>query len=393
MIAQRFGVSHAGDLNDFEFIKGSFVNRVKAISEGDTTCFLIAAGSLQTKQNLIPVPSFKEYDEQISAIKEMLPSGPDFECALKFVNVTDERGAVMFLKKYLKDDGRSLKSAGLIRNYVLVTIQRQNIGSTPEHTREMLILQHGTDADAAPGEVWALCSDVCSLATFSGEMSRLYSERRLMFDQMEASENSTQIRINEILAQMRRPVDEIQSSDLEEMLKEITIQFSRLSTLSNTMRRDRVKAQVIIRKTKDLLKRWNERPFDDNATNSTSTIDFLEGLTAPFADFIERIEALTAQFNTVLDSVRTYLGIRQQKMSISEQTSSKEQLVQLVNLQETLHKLEVLIVAFYLTEMARIVFVSLLSPELLSADLLTAAFIPVALLLSVLLSRMLHGKR
>jgi len=85
--------------------------------------------------------------------------------------------------------------------------------------------------------------------------------------------------------------------------------------------------------------------------------------------------------------VRTYLGIQQQKMSIVEQTSSKEQLVRLVNLQEILHKLEILIVAVYLTEMAKTVFETLLHE---SADLLTTAFIPVSLLISVLISRMLH---
>ena len=110
----------------------------------------------------------------------------------------------------------------------------------------------------------------------------------------------------------------------------------------------------------------------------------------PFEDFIERTDALMAQFNTILDSVRTYLGIKQQKMSIMEQTSSKEQLVRLVNLQEILHKLEILIVAFYLTEMARIGFDTITHE---SANLLTVAFIPFALLISVLLIRALHKKR
>jgi uncharacterized membrane-anchored protein len=115
----------------------------------------------------------------------------------------------------------------------------------------------------------------------------------------------------------------------------------------------------------------------------------LEDMVAPFSDFIERTEALTMQFNTVLDSVRTYLGIQQQKLSLSEQSSSRKQLIQLVSLQETLHKFEVLVVAFYLTEMARIVFEVVLSEY---ANILTVLFIPVALLSSLLLSRMLGKK-
>ncbi|MCJ7506045.1 hypothetical protein MUP05_06205 [Candidatus Bathyarchaeota archaeon] len=60
-----------------------------------------------------------------------------------------------------------------------------------------------------------------------------------------------------------------------------------------------------------------------------------------------------------------------------------------MNLQEILHKLEVLVLTFYLTEMARIVFETTLHE---SATLLTAAFIPFALLTSILISRSLHKK-
>jgi hypothetical protein len=210
-----------------------------------------------------------------------------------------------------------------------------------------------------------------------------------MLSQIDASESSTQIWINEVLARMRKPIEEIQPSDLEDSLKEITIQFSRLSTLTNSMRRDNVKAKALIRGAKRLLGIWNEKPLGELPLISSVELNELEDMVAPFSDFIERTEALTMQFNTVLDSVRTYLGIQQQKLSLSEQSSSRKQLIQLVSLQETLHKFEVLVVAFYLTEMARIVFEVVLSEY---ANILTVLFIPVALLSSLLLSRMLGKK-
>ncbi|RLG51743.1 MAG: hypothetical protein DRN99_08275, partial [Thermoproteota archaeon] len=91
--------------------------------------------------------------------------------------------------------------------------------------------------------------------------------------------------------------------------------------------------------------------------------------------------------NTVLDAVRTYLGIQEEKLSMEEQASSKSLLERLVRLQEVLHKLEVLIVAFYITEMGRLVFEAL-AHEMV--NVLTALFIPVALILAILVSRMLH---
>ena len=135
------------------------------------------------------------------------------------------------------------------------------------------------------------------------------------------------------------------------------------------------------------LKGWDEKPIEEVMLNSTSEMDFFESMIAPFGSFIERTEALMNQLDTVLETVRTYLGIQQQKLSIKEEASTKEQLIRLVNLQEILHKLEVLIVAVYLTEMARIVFEALAHEH---ANLYTALFIPVALIVSVMIGRLLH---
>jgi hypothetical protein len=319
-------------------------------------------------------------------LKDVLPKELDSAYTLRVAYATDREEAEDLLRRYVKNAGQQLRSVGLIRSCVLATLKGPIGVPMSMPSRDLVVLPYG-DWESAEEGVWTLCFEVCSLALYSGEMSRLYSERKLMFDQMDASESSTQLRINEILAEMRRPVDEIQPGDLENILKEITIQFSRLSTLASSMRRDHVKARGVFRGLRNLLRGWNERPAAESPMNSSAEIEDFENLMAPFGDFIERTEALMAQLNTVLDSVRTYLGIQQQKMSLMEQTSSRDQLVRLVNLQEILHKLEILIVAVYLTEMAKIVFETLLQE---SANLLTTAFIPVSLLISILISRMLH---
>lgn len=60
-----------------------------------------------------------------------------------------------------------------------------------------------------------------------------------------------------------------------------------------------------------------------------------------------------------------------------------------MNLQELLHKMEILIVAVYMTEMARIVFEALIH-EYALANILTALFIPIALVIAILIGRLLH---
>jgi uncharacterized protein YjaG (DUF416 family) len=98
------------------------------------------------------------------------------------------------------------------------------------------------------------------------------------------------------------------------------------------MRRNRVKAENLHRRLLNLLGAWDERPIEGRFTNTMVLIREFENMMAPFRDFIERTGALMAQINTILDSVRTYLGIKQQKISISESVSSKEQLIRRVNL-------------------------------------------------------------
>jgi hypothetical protein len=106
-----------------------------------------------------------------------------------------------------------------------------------------------------------------------------------------------------------------------------------------------------------------------------------------YEDYLVRSESLKARLGTVMDSVRTYLSIQQQKLALEEQKASKEQLVRLVGLQEIFHKVEIFILAVYMTEMARIIFDVVAGGE---SGLLTAIFIPVALVVAVGVSHILH---
>ena len=388
---QKYGGVTSEDFSHLEFRTDFSSGFVRCFSEREFHVVLLAAGSIETERNILnSIPEYEQYDSLVENLREVLPEKPESAFTLRVAYATDEEEAGTILRGMMEVASRSLASAGLVRGCVLATIGDSGDASKTMPSRELLIVHYGGGLEGASEAVWPLVFDVSYLALHAGEMSRLYSERVLMFSQMEAAESNTQLRINEILLNMRRPVDEMQPDDLEEVLKEITIQYSRLSTLASSMRRDHVKAQGILRGLRNLLKRWNERPLDERLTNSSAMIDDFESRTAPFRDFIERTEALMAQLNTVLDSVRTYLGIKQQKMSIMEESSSKEQLIRLVNLQEILHKLEVLIVAVYLTEMAKVVFEAFAHE---SAYLLTALFIPLALIISILIGRLLHASK
>jgi len=383
---EKYGGDYSKDDCTLEFKSGRVSGYVYCETEDKIQSYLIASSriDLGKKGDSSPLPR-NEDPEIIEDLKQFLLGSPVCDYTLRFIHVRDEREALTSLQR-LDGNKRRLKCAGLVGGFKLFSRLIKNGSSVKTCSREFIILPYeGSETDAS--DAWTLLFDLFSLTILSGQMHVLYNDRRLMFEQMEASETSTQMRINEIVAQLRRPVEEIKPSDLEDVLKEITVQFSRLSTLSSTMTRDHVKIKAIFRKLRGLLHGLNERPCENYVTITSDVTEEHENIIEPFEVFIGRAEALQSQLNTVLDSVRTYLGIQQQKMSIVEQTSSREQLVRLVNLQEILHKLEILVVAFYLTEMARIVLETV-SHE--NAGLLTAAFIPFALLISILIGKVLN---
>lgn len=385
---RRFEGVYSGGTESLEMGSGAVMSAMRHYEDMGSRLFLLASGSARV-EDPNHVPEYGLYEERIERLREALRKEPEFTFTLRFAYATDEGNAESILQRYMEREGRHARGSGLVRRSLLASLRKSGGGLGAAASRDLIAIQFGKELETSDS-AWALCSEIRCLALHLVEMSRLHSGRRLMFEQLDASERSTQLRLNEILADMRRPMDEIQPSDLEEILREITIQFSRLSTLASSMRRDHVKAQGLLRGVRRLLDGWNERPLGEGPTNSSAELREFESLLAPFGDFIERTEAMSSQLNTALDSVRTYLGIQQQKLSIAEQASSREQLVRLVNLQEILHKLEVLIVAVYLTEMARIVFETSFHE---SANLLTALFIPASLLISILISRMLHKHR
>ncbi len=143
-----------------------------------------------------------------------------------------------------------------------------------------------------------------------------------------------------------------------------------LSALITSMRRNYMKAKSIIAEVEECFKKLNEKNFQDCSVNSEIEIRTYNKAIRPFEDYIMRGEALRTRLRIVMEEIRTYLSLQEQKISIEEQKASKEQLVRLVNLQEIFHKIEIFIVAVYIMEMFRIIF-EVLAHEI--ANLLVAS--------------------
>jgi len=229
-------------------------------------------------------------------------------------------------------------------------------------------------------------TEIKNIALCSAQLNRLERSSRNYITAYKPGEAEISERIDSYQWELLRP-EPVKMETLESWLGYIMEREASLSAMISAVRANLVEAGLIVSRVEDSLRRLNEGSFRDYPSCSEAIGREYSAATRKYDDFIVATEALKARLSTVMENVRTYLSVQQQKLTLDEQKSSKEQLVRLVGLQETFHKIEIFILAVYMTEMARIVFDVVAGEE---AGLLTAIFIPVALLGAVGVSRLLH---
>ena len=224
------------------------------------------------------------------------------------------------------------------------------------------------------------------LALHAAEVSDQYSRSKGVFSVVESGEEEISVKIEEFLWKLLRP-EPVDLKTLESWLSYVMERESTTSAILSTIRIGHAEAREVLSKAESILGEWTEGRVGEYPTNLEQERASHRGVMWPFEKAIVRAEGLENRLMAVMEEVRTYLSLQQQKNSIEEQKASRDQLERLVNLQETLHKLEILMVAFYILEMARLVLDAVAHEY---TNMLSAALIPVALLASILISRALH---
>ncbi len=327
------------------------------------------------------------YEQGIHKILMSLPDNPTATFSV-YIVINDTRDdAQATLKEYLAHQTQSHISSGIIRGGFLAMW-----GSTQQEvemkTVERSFLLSSFDASITKKMSSELLEEIGTIASIEGEIHRLHRMRQPFFRMISTVEEDTNKTVDELIS--KSFLNSTKLEDLEESLKMVTGRFSTLSMMAGAVRRDNITVGYMLDEVENLLKRWNESQVEGYPTVYMMEMIECKALSKPFRDFIDRIESLRVELETVLDTVRTYLSVEQQKLGVEEQKSSKSLLAKLVNLQEALNKLEVLIVAFYITEMAGLLF------EVISRDiapLLTAIFVPLAFVVSLGLTRLIHSNR
>ncbi|MFQ6085376.1 MAG: hypothetical protein ACE5OY_03810 [Candidatus Bathyarchaeia archaeon] len=393
-IKDRYGSSCVEEENRLRIPLDHFEYQVRTIEERNHLAILSAVLPTNRSRRVSGDPGRQvtALQKRINKLREVLSEEPISTFTVIVMFTSSQKNKPGLLKEYLSHLWSTARAAGIVRGQLLAVLDGAPSSKDLRGlSRDLLIVPLDRTPKEARVDVWELCEDIAHLAIYAGAASQLLESQRLVLAQTDASEKSTRMKVMEIFSSLRKSPDQIQISDLESGLREITTIFSGLSTIASAMRRDHIRARGYLRDIDSLFTRWNEMEIDDYPTVSSVEMVEYRSLVNPLEDFIDRVEALGGQINTALDAVRTYLTLQQQKLAIEEQKSSGEQTARMAQVLESMHKLEILVVAIYITEMARIAFGALVEEHM--ANMLAIAFIPVALLLAFLVARLIHRMR
>lgn len=313
-----------------------------------------------------------------------LPS-PAFATFVIFApEAIDETHASALIESYSRLLSKPKIGVGVVRGCLFSILESRNEGE--QFNKYYFVSPIKPSRDTRPQSFDETMEDIKTVAVHSAQLSRLYRGSKNFFSTLKPGEIEISERTEAFLWNLMRP-EPVGLETLESWLGYIMEREASLSAMIAAMRGSMIEAQLIISRIEDLFRRLNERSFNEESTSLIGEIRAYNRTLKTYEDYLVRSEALKARLGTIMDSVRTYLSIQQQKLTLEEQKASKEQLVRLVGLQEIFHKVEIFILAVYMTEMARIIFEVVAEHE---ATLLTAIFIPVALVIAVGVSRLLH---
>jgi len=366
-----------------------FQLHAKLVEEETRNVFIVTVSRSSGEPSKGWREDLSRYQDQIRPLLQSLPSNSTaiFSVFTAFARSRDE--ALTILRQYSTHLAQRPIGVGVVQRCLLAMFDGGPQGDDAQVVeRDLLLAPLNSRFAEAEATISEFLEDISFLASIEGETHRLHRMRQPFFVQIGPAEEDTQKAIEETLAKRYGRASPLE--DMEASLVEITGRFSTLSVLAGAVRRDYITVEDRLDKVEGLLRRWNESEVEGYPTIFSMEMMHCKALSKPFKDFVDRTEALRGELGTVLDTVRTRLSVEQQRLTVEEQKSSKDLLARLVNLQEVLHKLEILVVAFYITEMGRLVFEAVAYE---AAALLTVAFIPLALLMAVGIGRLLHGHR
>jgi uncharacterized membrane-anchored protein len=197
--------------------------------------------------------------------------------------------------------------------------------------------------------------------------------------------------LNEVNAQL----EQANTEKLKKWLQAVTKDYAALANIHDSLNLKLSNAISLKNNLKDIFTELKETPILKTTETSKPLMTLALRKTADYAKVLTQVQTARNRRLDVIKILRTRLDILEREQAFALQCSMHETTKTQMALQKSVEGLYVFIVAFYLTELARIVFEALKAKHLIQQEpvILAAFFIPFALLLALALAGKLKFKK
>lgn len=177
--------------------------------------------------------------------------------------------------------------------------------------------------------------------------------------------------------------------DLREWLYTLSTKFGEIAGISEEVRHYSSDTGSRIELIRNILKEWGEMPIEGRNSLNRFYLSATVSLGDDYQRLSRRIDGLRREMIDLMTNLRTKVDLNIQEQSLELQKSVDETTKTQVKLQRTVEGLSVIILSYYIVSIAKFVFDGLKSAGLIdmSTSVLTAIFVPIAILISLLLTK------
>ena len=179
------------------------------------------------------------------------------------------------------------------------------------------------------------------------------------------------------------------ANDLREWLYTLSTKFGEIAGISEEVRHYSSDTGGRIELIRNILKEWGERPIEGGNSLNRFYLSATVSLGDDYQRLSSRIDGLRREMIDLMTNLRTKVDLNIQDQSLELQKSMDETTKTQVKLQKTVEGLSVIILSYYIVSIAKFVFDGLKSADIIhiSTSVLTALFVPIAILISLLLTK------
>ncbi|MFQ6050974.1 MAG: DUF3422 family protein [Candidatus Hydrothermarchaeota archaeon] len=206
----------------------------------------------------------------------------------------------------------------------------------------------------------------------------------LISDRLSRIEDETVSKLGSISISLPKASHEL----LKDWMHEISNSFSEIAGITEEVNHHYLDATSHRDSLKSIFEEWNESTIDNLPLISSSILSKVRDIERDYERLYNRIDGIRKEMEDTINILRTKIDLIQQKQSFDLQKSMHVTTQTQLDLQKAVKGVYVFLVAFYFTELARIVFEAMEARGIIhiAPSIPTALFIPVALFLGWLLS-------